>query len=586
MSTTLTPADILATFAWSTKPATEYLGASKTKVRIDSGEAEAFVWFGIKTGSEQVISATLEWPIVGASDAAKTATLQRHDKPRRPYKGMNWQNRPGVLAGSSPVTASMGGASLVFDVTADVAAIRAGGGWYGWRLTTNDTTARFLGGFRSSSKPVLRIELADPAPIPVGLSPAGGPVASTKPLVSWPSLSCQNLRVQFDEAGGDFSTPTWDSGEVVAAASQLDLSTTSFPGLSGTHVQWRAKQDGSDWSAPVEVWYTALPTATLTPSGTVTDPTPTHTLTMTGLVGYIAELRTVDGRTVERRGYTPASGGTDSWAFETGAASDGAVMTTVVQAYTSTAYVGSVRFREVSSTWELSLVGATAAPSRVAAAQLRDAPLVRVTIEDAASPDEILVTRWPTSGPDQARIVARFAADENVQSAGVWAWTDATCPPNTKVTYAAQTIKAGVLSLPHHATIVTEVTGLWLWDEPTGRHVCLSNAGVGNLALATSAATYTTVAGLEYTVTYGLAGISGDLSGSFSGSDRDARAMKADALWIRQHPEREYRLIVADINVPVAVSRVSSLASEWAMTDRMHYDFAAHVAQVGEFDES
>lgn len=577
------------TYTRTSRASTEFYSPSRKSIRVASGDAVAFLYFGIKPGPGTVVSAILEVRVPAGSNAAKTLTVQRHVKPRRTYKYLNGNNQPAVLAGSTPRTGAMGSTTVTVDLTDEVAAIMAGATYHGFRLSTDDTTARFITGWDIDGHPTLTVTVTDPTPAPTGLVPNGGPVAVAKPVVSWPSLGCDTIRVQFDEAGGDFTTPTWDSGTVTTASTQLDLATTSFPGLTSTHVLMRAMQDSSAWSVPVEVWAVPMPAATLTtPTATATTPTPEHSVTMTGLSGYRAWLLDDTGTVLDHRPWTPASGDTETWVFAEGPTRADQAVTTVVHAYPTTDYVGTVRYREIRHDWSLNMTGAGDAPVRVDATPVRSAPVVRVTVQAAGTPEEIVVSRWPVGHPERQRIIARFPADENQSGAGVWVIDDATCPGSTPVRYAAQTLSSGQLSLPREAHALLPTIGVWLWDEPTGRGFCITNAALGDLHYGEATAYFDTLDGNERSVTHGLGGIRGDLQGNLSDytiEGRTAREQRDTALWMRAHPERVYRLIAADINIPVYMSGVSPIASEFTRIYHLHYDVACHVAQCGEFDQ-
>lgn len=177
------------------------------------------------------------------------------------------------------------------DVTPHAQAWANGDVNYGWRLSApNDTAARIFYSSNATNlalRPRLVVVWADNPSKPINLSPAGArSVSFTKPTLTAKyidvsgSVTLQAVRVQIaaSAAALNANTPVWDSQEVITSAPELDLSTTSYPGLTdGQTVWWRIQMKDaaglwSVWSDPVSFKRDAKGVLTL-----LNPPTPTST---------------------------------------------------------------------------------------------------------------------------------------------------------------------------------------------------------------------------------------------------------------------------------------------------------------------
>lgn len=135
-----------------------------------------------------------------------------------------------------------------FDLTAMMNTVSNGGSWFGVRLTCDDGKGDWFHSSTSSTdfRPVLEIEYVVPSELPENPNPSGNQVVSE----SHPTLSLDF----FDESGEevisairvemsnteDFAAITWTSPDVPTTVPELDLGTTSYPGLAdGSGVWWR-----------------------------------------------------------------------------------------------------------------------------------------------------------------------------------------------------------------------------------------------------------------------------------------------------------------------------------------------------------
>ncbi|MGI8682077.1 MAG: DNRLRE domain-containing protein [Mycobacteriales bacterium] len=217
------------TFVSSTHPSTEY--GSADRLLVDSGSAYGLTYFSVLPAVPRgatVTSATLRirqfraWP---GTRTMLVRTVQEAWKATR----ANWNNKPaaaGLPVSSVTKTGSGDGDAWDFDVTADVQAIVNGARNFGWRLSTDDTTPRYVRGFTAAAwKPILIVDYAVTPDPPGDLSPAFGAVSVDKPVLQFgysATLALSSVQVQIDPAG-NFTAPAWDSGEVATTSAQLDL---------------------------------------------------------------------------------------------------------------------------------------------------------------------------------------------------------------------------------------------------------------------------------------------------------------------------------------------------------------------------
>lgn len=586
----MTSRDIAAsqvTYVRSAHTSTVYYSTAQSALRVSTGDAITFLYFPLPADmlGKTVTSASIDLTAQSSAWSA-TNTLQRHAKPGTAYSRMTYSNRPGTLAGSSAVNGTQSGAVWSWNVLTDVAAVAAGGVYYGFRFITSDSTRRvFNGPDVTDGEPVLHLVYSDAPSAPAGVSPSGGVVSTNKPVVTWqPADDITDVQVQLDTTGSTwavstgFVSPTFDSGAVASTLTQLDLSTTAYGGLTAAtytdmSVRQRANGVWSDWSLPVNWGYVARPALAFTsPTSTTGDPTPPHVWTVTpgGHMAWQLLVTDSTGKTLYDSKRTSGAGLSDT--PDKGPTKNGATATSTLRVWDRAdriATPGQPTYTTLTLGWTLNLNLATLPASVFSVEQIRRTPNVRLSwMRSSGAPDEWLVTRTDPDG--SVSTIARFDYTDNAVGAG-WEIEDWTCPPETYAEYAVIPIVSGSGGTPYTATITTNVTGMWLTDQTSGAFLSLAGDEVA-AGLAESSATFTTIGGRRTVVrTYGLRGREGTAKGQlWDYDDRTVEDMVADFYTLRAIcPKRTVRQVKGRQNIEVAVLGLTEDDnSEWQTSKR------------------
>lgn len=577
MSETITGKATSGTWARSNAASTVYYTASKKwqYVGVPAATYQSFLYTNMPAdlAGRQVVSAKLRVYMIAGS-GTRTVTVQRHAKPTTAYSRMTWNNRPGVLAGSTAVAKTQNAATILweFDVTTEVQKVAQGGGFYGWRLSSSHAAQWGMYGWGTTRAPQLVVELADELDAPTDLAP-DGIVSITDPVFTWTapaSLSSAQMQIDVvDEEGeaGDFSAPVWDSGELPGITiPQIDPVAEGFTGWAdGAEYAVRVRQTvdagTTDWSLPVVVTRHTLAAAAITsPTSTTQDPTPPVVHTFAGTQARWQVQTRLNGKVIDDSGVVP---GTDlSYTPAAGATAAGQELTFTVRVWDEHARTPSpgdpgYAQASVTTTYTPSLLLTPA--DAVAATQVGVRPWVDVTwVRAAGVPDEWLIVR-------EGVIVARI--DGTDDDGAVTSWRDYTCPPNIDVTYRVFPIVDGVAGgTGPIAPIRTEVTGLWVYDPATEVHFSIADETL-NLGFAESTAVYETIGGsVAIKRTFAMRGLEGDIGGKLDDFDgRTVTEQEADFFAIKEATAGTFRIAYGDTNIPVTLSNMSSVVDPATM---------------------
>lgn len=589
-----------ATWVSSTKASTAYGSASR--LYLATTTQYGLLQFGLPSDLHRgavVTSAKLRLYQVGSWTPAtsRTITVQRLAS-RWTLSTVNWNNQPGTTG--TQVTVSNGGAAgsdgslWEFDVTAHVQQLADGAANYGWRLSFSGTTLRALYGFTAGSfKPVLDVTYSYPPAVPTSLHPSSGAVSTSKPTLTFASGDIASLQVQIDPAAN--AATAWDSGVYATTQQELDLSTTSYPGLAnGFSTKWRVRVTGtsgvvSGWSDWATFNHTDKPALTITqPLASTSDDSPPVAFTFPGMVAYqvivadAANPRLVWHDSKKRSGsspmtYTPPN----------------SVLPQEGKAYRITVRAWDAVDREATpgdAVYVSGLVNTVLVhddtlngADTLTMTQPSPAPWVDLTFTRSAMPDTWAIFR------DGVRLfTADTATDLRIGATNSYTWRDWTAAPNRPHEYRAAPVVNGVTSkLGPKVTYTPTGAGLWLADPSTGTVVVLWGDDEGDFAYGEESTTYLPIgSSIPVRVTTAMRGLEGSLSGVLAdtptASAYPMATMEANLFTFKSNPTGVLRLVAGDINIPVQVYEVDvSPTPQSKGGDRIanvHFGFA----QVGE----
>lgn len=550
-----------------------YFATAKSKMLVQNFAPGGYSYLSLNLPAQladrAIVSAHLMLSMETVGGGTRTLTVQRHAKPDTAYSSMTGNNDPGVYAGSTAVSvtqSALDGTAVRklwdFDVTADVAAIKAGAPFYGFRISTTYTSIWNMAGWQSISPPYLVVELADPGDPPEGLTP-DGLIGIASPTMTWVAPSAiTRARVQTDEAGGDYSSPVWTSAWVTTSIPQLDLSTVSgwTPLTAGGSIQVRVEHDvvgfgPTGYGDPVTLTRDTTRTLSITsPASTTHDPTPTVAWTTTGQTAYQVTVSS-NGVVLQDTGIVPGSA--SAWTPNKGATVSGQVLSIRVRTFYGTDRVaspGDPGYLEATVTTTYTPGTATGVTS-ITATQNGVRPWVNLAWAIGTIPDEWLLERDSGSGYET---LARFAGTSG--GSPVLSYVDVTCPPNRSVTYRIRPITAGTAGASTHtATVRTKVTGAWVLDPDLSRWFRFGGQDL-RMVQAESSVWYEPYGRQESVkFTFALRGWEGGIGGTMKDYDgRTVEQYQADFDSIKSETHLEVRLVWGDQNIPVIASMMSS----------------------------
>lgn len=553
------------------------------RLRLKSGEALAFLnaKSPVPPGLTVVeayyvlrVAKPTEWA------GTKTLKLRRADK-RVPYGKMTWDNKPGVTGSSQPtvaVTNPVLGQELRFNVTTHLQAVANGSPHYGWRLETDSATAHRVWGYDSDYPPVLEVTYALSPAQPVDLSPAGGAVSVAKPILTFDSVDYVNpgdmaaLRVQFDAAGDFTSGIDWDSGEVASSVPQLDLATTTYPGLAaGASTYWRAQIKSGEgvwgeWSDPVSFSRTAKGTLTITnpvagSPAYVTEATPPFMHSFTGTqVAWKKWVTPADDHTEIIVNSRKTDGADTSWTPAKAKLKDGETYTLHVAVWDDVDRVatpGDPIYTKATRDFVVNDVPGVPSPVMVSATQDGGTPFVVLEWTRAeGAPDSWTIRR------DGDTIATLIDPDDTLVTGTTHRWTDHTAPPQEPHTYRVKAVENGESSPPSNgASVTTNPEGVWLLDPDHGLYVTLGQTGVDNWQRTDQVTLYTPIGAKPVTVFFGDNGISGNFEGTLEPVEgRTTAQWRGDFETMAKAARRGrvFQLVAAWLSIPVTIRNGSA----------------------------
>lgn len=556
-------------WAGSAKPSLEH--PREASLRLDSGEAEAFLWFKSPAPrGATVTSATLTLRAKGASSGSRTLTVQRVTA-RWSESRLNWGNKPTATT-SGQATASVGtlanGDSIAVNVTSIVQAWASGSANYGLRVTTSASAAHLIGSLNSTLKPTLTVVWSDAPAKPTNLRPSEAATSLAKPHVTFDYLdvsgdtSLAAVQVQTSTTSS-FTSPAFDSGEVASTSAGLDLAETSFPGLAeGETVYWRVRaKDGaglwSVWSDAVTMTRTSLAPLTLTsPSGGSTfDPTPDVAWTMSGQARYRVLLYKTTDLTRPIHDSGDRLGSAAAYTIPNGVVDDGPTYRVVVRGWDAAvreATPGDPGYASAQADFYLGTSPGVDPVATLTAAPVDLSPWVDLTWTRALAPNSFVILR-------DGKVIDTVDPADVLVSGSTYTYRYYGARPNRSHTYNVRAVE-GTAQGPNgpSASLTTSPSGLWVVDLDRKIDVTLWGNEEGTWSMVDDASVYTPIGSTQVVrIVNGMRGLEGSLSGLLmSGFGKTFAQMETDVYAIKSRPTQTVRIIAGDENFEALIGNV------------------------------
>lgn len=556
----------------SAKPDLEH--PREKTLNLKTGAAYALLWMRVPTPRGATVTrATLTLKAKGASSGSRVITVNRIADPWKEAR-VTWATKPTVATGNAAtktVGALTDAATIDLDVTGIVQSWANGAKNLGFRISTDATTQHSIYGLNSSEKPVLTVEWSDAPSKPTNLRPSEASTSLAKPYVTFDYLdyfgdtSVASVRVQI-ASDAAMTASLWDSGEIAATESGLDLSTTTFTGLTaGQKVFWRVMvKDGaglwSVWSDVVSMTRTAKPAMTITNlgAGVVKEPTPLILWSMAGQVRW--KVLVFDTA-------SPSKPIHDS-GQRTGSASSYTIPSGVLKK-TGTTYAIEVRgwdnvvreatpgddvYASATALCTLATEPTVGPIDTLSAAAVDVSPWVDLTWTRSTTPDAFVLLRDGEIVNDSIDPASVFV------SGSTYRFRYYGARPNREHTYAVRAVTFGTGQSPNGptATFTTSPSGLWLVDFDRGVNVTLWGNDEGSWTMQDDASVYTPVGSTQVVrIVSGMRGLEGSLTGLLmEGFGKTFEQMEADVYAIKERPTQTVRIVAGDENFTALIGNV------------------------------
>ena len=593
-------------FVLSAYPNANY--AAATRLRLKSGEAEAFLFFKspVPRGST-VTSAKIRLWNSTAQSGSVTVSAQRVGASFK-VRRLTWNNKPGVVGSAASVAVSSPAVGDLFeiDVTTQVQTIADGGANYGWKITTSFTTLlRLFSLNAATTKPVLVVEWTDQPDQPGMLRPYGGLAVSTdKPILRFSYSdpggddALDAVQVQIDAGNNFVSGIDFDSGWVTSTEPELDLSATAYGGLSdGSTTYWRVRvrdEAGgiSDWSDVASFSRDDKGTLAITnpaaPSSNFVDEfTPPISWTLTGETQKAYQVRIA-------RATAP-----NTWIYDSGRVTSTSTTHTLPFRWhghrvlrDDLSYIVNVRvwdtkdrvatpsipvFQSASRTFSVQYDGTPTVVTDFTATQPTEAPWVRLQWNRATMPDQWVIVR------DGEVIDKVDTAADLLFTGTTYRYTDYTARPNVAHIYKVRAVdiitgNRKMAATSPTSTITPTCPGFWLIDpDRPSLEVNLAGTDTGNIAYAEDSALFAPIGATSPTrIVSSLRGLEGTITGPIETTIVHTWDVhKANLLALKATPSQTYRLAFGDENIPATISHVSAIAAPDALPTLNHMKLTA-----------
>lgn len=545
------------------KPTYRY--GSLAKPPVQSGASELLVRVNIPADIPAEAIVTKADLVFTAASTWATSRVFNAGRLTAPFTWKSvWTGRPGVVVGTTKQVTVPAATANVTQFRIDVAEHVQG---YvtgtttnlGWKITTTSGTLMYLrGSSAASGGPWLDLEYVLPGDPPWNLAPAGGVVSTPSPVLTFSTpLDTTAVQAQISTTE-DFAVVAWDSGQVDTPEGTI---TPSYAIAAGATVYWRAKAlttlGWSDWSAPVEVTYTALPVLNITgPVGTAGDVTPPITWTFAGQTAWQVLLyNDKSGALIENSTRQPSST-TKAWTPSKklwGVGSRGRVEVRAWDATTDRVpNAAGGTYAVDTEVFTVVAAGVAPGPTGITATPRVGAPVVDVAWTVGTQADQWQITRRVEGGPVEWL---------GKVSGATRTFADWTAPRHQPITYRVVAVSNGETStVGPTVTITLRTPGIWLLDPEEEQVVGLMGADQGTQTIAEQSVLHEVIGRAPVRRRLGTVPPAGEQGGRLIDAvGASAAASYATLLsWITNDVGHEYRLLLGDWNVPVTLGNIEA----------------------------
>lgn len=488
---------------------------------------------------------------------------------------INWDNRPGVTGTAANVTKSgtqPAGTEWSMNVLSHLQALQVGGWNRGWRITTSDTSLRYLYNRQAGLEPRLVITYYAKPLTPNAASPTDGQVVSVaKPTLRMSGGAASDIAsVQFKVSANADMSSAWDSGTIPSSETSIDLSAYGgAPAASvGVPMYWQGRWTNaggatSGWSTPAQYTYRTIHSVSITvpadsPNNTVTDPTPpigwsnSGGITQSQYRFFIEDPDQPAGSFLWDSGQITSAALTDQPDLpvltETGKTYRVRVRTW--DAYDRVADGGVPAYAEATKDFTFVLSGTVDPVTSLVATNLDPLPYVKLSFDRSTAADYFQIVR------DGVAVAVLDAVDIFVSGTS-YEWIDYEAPPYVQHTWIVRALVNGVTSSANpDVTMKLESGGLWLSEPETETYVPLITVDSQRLNLSEEGSTFR-VLGARYAVRIrsGLNGYEGQIVGELMATPLSGvstgMSIRDDFLAIREMDLPRLILTMADLSIPV-----------------------------------
>lgn len=596
----------------SGKPSTNY--ADSKQLLLQTGVATAFLHFNrpFPLGAT-IVSATLRLYAKGSWGISPTLSVRRVTD-RWAVSKINDSNRPTVspVVATKTQSSAADGDEWAFNVAAALQDVSNGAVWFGFRIETDNANAKYL--YSSDAvdfQPILEVTYSEAPQAPTTLSPSGSRAVSiAKPVLTFDftdtsgSTDLQSVQVQVD-AGGNFTTPAFDSGTVATTVPELDLATTAYAGLSaGVETRWRVRvQDAaglwSPWS-DVERWRRDLKgTLTITspaasPNNKVAEWTPPLSWTLTGETQKAWRLLLVldDDPTVEVHDTGWTQGTATSYTLPKAVIEDDEFYRMVLRIRDSKDREhtdGDPVYTEATRTFQFAEDPTPNPVTGLTAGTLLPRPWVQLDWSRSTMPDSFSVVEVV----DGKNKVYDSDLDPTalLVSGTSYRYVVKDSRPNRSHTWKVQAVVNGKASASNPTvTKKTDIRGLWLVDRDRDIEVYLASPGrdLGEWAMAEDSAVLAPLGSeRSVVVTQGLRGYENAVRGMLMDNEagKTLEQWEDALLRIRSRPGQILTLSAGDESIRgvaynISISPTPNTPTEKAVTFNFNQRTAGHTVRL------